>query len=611
MKYFILLLILALTLTGCARSEDNAVSGGDEQKIIENNDRTEEDGDGKTQTDSDPVDPSDMFTDRDLNTDYSDAVKIELNGTSAKASSKTVKISEGSVTITEEEDYLISGSYEGILRIETDDKAKPHLILDSVSITSKDSAALYITGADKVTVTLKGENTLTSESFDNAEDSCDGAVFSRQDLSFNGEGTLSVSSKNGHGIVCKDDLVLAGGSYTVSSASHGIDANDSVRVKDISLTVDSGKDGIHTENTEDTSKGFVYIESGEINIESEGDGISASAYMHIKDMTLDITAGGGAENGTSQSSGGWGGYMGGYGYYGGNASEDSESMKGLKAAGELILDGGEMTVDSADDAVHSNISVTVNEGSYTLRSGDDGIHADESLVINGGKVSIGESYEGLEAYEVTVKNGDISIYASDDGINAAGGTDQSGYGGRDNGGFGGFGGMPGDNGGVISIEGGKLYINAAGDGVDSNGELYVKGGDTVVSGPTYGDTSIIDYATEALISGGSFRGTGSVGMEGCFDSTSTQGAMMVSVSGEAGTSIILSDSEGNLILDHTPDQAFNCIILSHSDIRKGETYTLTVGTESYDIEMTDIIYSQGGGFGGHGGGGYGVPNFRW
>ena len=86
---------------------------------------------------------------------------------------------------------------------------------------------------------------------------------------------------------------------------------------------------------------------------------------------------------------------------------------------------------------------------------------------------------------------------------------------------------------------------------------------------------------------------------------------MVSVSGEAGTSIILSDSEGNLILDHAPDQAFNCIILSHSDIKQGETYTLTVGTESYDIEMTDIIYSQGGGFGGHGGGGFGVPNFRW
>ena len=106
--------------------------------------------------------------------------------------------------------------------------------------------------------------------------------------------------------------------------------------------------------------------------------------------------------------------------------EDSTSIKGIKASGSLLIQSGSFKIDAADDAVHSNTAITVNGGSFEIASGDDAFHADQSLDINDGTIQITECYEGLEALQVRVSGGDITVKASDDGLNAAGGTDQSG-----------------------------------------------------------------------------------------------------------------------------------------------------------------------------------------
>ncbi len=168
--------------------------------------------------------------------------------------------------------------------------------------------------------------------------------FSKQDLTFNGTGNLIITSPNGNGIVGKDDLVFTGGNYTINTSSHGIEANDSVRITGTTqITVDAGKDGIHCENNDDTSLGFIYISAGTLNIEAEGDGISASAYMQIVDGTFSVLAGGGSENGSSQSSNTWGAFYG-RRYASGTAkfintatTEDSTSMKGIKTSGTLNI----------------------------------------------------------------------------------------------------------------------------------------------------------------------------------------------------------------------------------------------------------------------------------
>ena len=138
--------------------------------------------------------------------------------------------------------------------------------------------------------------------------------------------------------------------------------------------------------------------------------------------------------------------------------------------------------------------------------------------------------------------------------------------------------------GSILIEGGTLYIKASGDGIDANGTLEITGGEVIVCGPTQGDTATLDYDTSAVISGGTFIGTGAINMAQTF-SDSEQGVIAVSVGNQqAGTEIKLIDSNGNEIISHTPELSFAVVILSSEDIRKGDTYTIQIGTISGEFE---------------------------
>lgn len=634
---------IALLLSGCGAQSGAEANPAAEQPAVE----------AQTLT----SDTSGMFTERDLDADYDESASahIALNGESATSDSDAVLIDGGTITITDEGTYIISGALnDGSIVVNADESDKPQLVLDGVSITSSSSAAIYVQQADKVFVTLASgsENTLANGGEFAAIDdnNIDGTVFSKSDLSFNGSGSLEIVSPAGHGIVCKDDLVFAGGSCDISSASHGIDANDSVRAIDCVVNIVSGKDGIHAENTDDTSLGFVYAANGRFNIDADGDGISGSAYVQLEDGTFDILAGGGSANAaqqTPEAMGGFGGRgdmggMGGGGFaaeqpQGGQApmspgdgtapperptggapsggeptgavsteaaiaggaptsgeaiaaaadsaaltdqTEDtSSSGKGLKATGNLLINGGEFTIDSADDAVHSNASITVNGGSFELKTGDDGFHADETLGIAAGKINISESYEGLEGLHVEVSGGEISLIASDDGLNAAGGVDQSGFGGqRGSEQFGG--GMSSNSGGSITISGGNLYINASGDGLDANGSLEISGGTVIVSCPTTGDTAVLDYDTSGVITGGTFIGTGALQMAQTFGD-SEQGVITLEVGNYAAASAMtLMNSAGDTVLSHAPEQSFALVILSSPDIVKGESYTLRLGSDS-------------------------------
>ena len=467
----LLTMCLAVSLgTGCGNlgGSGGPDTGEEDSETAGNSENTADTEEASQPVSSEGQTDEDMFTDRDYQEE--DCVSITLSGTSASASSDSVQISGTTITITEEGDYLISGTLrDGMLIVNAPDTAKVRLVFDGVELNSETSAPLYIKEADKVVVTLAegSENTLSNSGTYTAVDdsSIDAAIYSKQDLTFNGTGALTISSPGGHGIVSNDDLAVTGGAYTVTAASHGLKANDSVRITgDSQFILTAGKDGIHAENAEDSSLGFVYISDGTIEIEAEGDGISAGAYMQISDGTFQIQTGGGSENAAQESSESWGEFQGGDGPGGqgpgqrgesgeesspvqtsttveGSASaevsqsteeDSSTSMKGMKAAGELWISGGSFTIDSADDSVHSNTSILVEDGVFEIASGDDAIHADETLTITAGTINISESYEGLEALNIEIQDGDIALAASDDGLNAAGGTDSSGIqGGRD------------------------------------------------------------------------------------------------------------------------------------------------------------------------------------
>lgn len=609
-KIYAIIVVTALSfslLTGCNNSKDNQIQSlkpnQAEQKLPEmpdedNSDATVEHIDVEFAQSDD-----DMFSNRDGESTYeeSDAITITLNGDSATASSDTVNISGSTVTITTEATYIVSGSLNnGSLVVDTDDTAKLQIVFDNVSINNDSSAAFYIIEADKVFVTLTegSANTLSNggEFIAIDDNNIDGTVFSKQDLTFNGSGSLDISSPAGHGIVCKDDLVFTEGTYIITSSSHGLDVNDSIRVSNADITIASGKDGMHAENSEDATLGFVYISSGTFDIDAEGDGISGSAYVQIEGGDFDILTGGGSENGSNQTSDNWGDFGGGFGGpgggHGGNKNpggwqpdeqsstttelEDSTSIKGIKSTNSILISNGTFVINSADDSIHSNVSIIINGGDISIKSGDDGLHADEDLTITDGIIDITESYEGLEGLDINISGGDITIVANDDGINAAGGVDSSGMGGNRGGDRFQGGGMSAGNGSII-ISGGTIYMNASGDGIDANGSLEITGGYTVVCGPTNGDTSVLDYDGSAIITGGTFIGTGASMMAQSFTS-STQGVIGLSVGNIAAqTNITIKDTDENTIIDYSPKLNYQIVVISTPDLISGDDYEVSIG----------------------------------
>ena len=623
-------LLLSL-LSGCGQTSSTGSDNNDGSNSVvsssENSDNASSDTSAENTTDV-----SELFSDRDFETDYdeSKSAKITLSGDSASCSSDAVEISGSTITIKDEGTYILSGTLDnGMIIVNADKTDKTQLVLNNVSIHSETSAPVYILQADKVFITIAegSSNTLSNGGTFTAIDdnNIDAVIFSKEDLTLNGAGTLTITSPAGHGIVSKDSLKLTSGTYDISSASHALTGKDDVCIANANFTLTSGKDGIHAENTDDTALGLVYIQSGTFTIASEGDGISAASYMQIDDGNFNIISGGGSANAENKTSDSWGNFMGGgmggggrvpgsgknstMGNSAGKASaagsagtdhngtatdtgadtttdtdsdDDSTSIKAIKASGNLTINCGTFTINSADDSIHSNASITVHGGTFDIASGDDGFHADETLTITSASINISESYEGLEGLHINISGGEITLTASDDGLNAAGGTDQSGFGGqRGNETFGGGpGGSSSSSSGSIVISGGTIHVTASGDGLDANGTLEITGGSTTVCGPTQGDTATLDYDVSGVITGGTFIGTGGAGMAQSF-SDSDQGVIAVSTGNQsAGTEIKLTDRDGNTIITHTPELDFAVVILSSPDIVSGETYTITVGSSS-------------------------------
>lgn len=552
------MLIIIFLLTGCGQKMQTSDTGVEESQVT-------------------ALSSDEMFTKRDLETAYdsSAAVTIQLKETGISASSDSVQIEDHKITIREEGVYLLSGQLnQGMIIVDADENAKIQLVFQGVEITCDTSAPLYIKNADKVFLTLEEgtENCLrnTGDFVAIDENNIDGAIFSKSDLTLNGKGSLCVKSESGHGLVCKDDLVLVSENLEIEAAGHGIDANDSVRIANSKVSIIAGRDGIKADNDEDDAKGFIYIESG----------------------SFDITTGGGYENGTKKSGTDMGMPQGG-GMRGpgrdhqappsGNGNqnnqsteEETTSMKGIKASSMIQILNGSFVINSADDSIHSNSVITIFDGTFDIKTGDDGIHADETVTIQNGEIVISESYEGLEARDIFINDGQLEIHSTDDGINAAEKTDKSNM---TNGRDGMFGGGPmGMQAGNcnITISGGKIKIYASGDGIDANGSLSISGGEIYLSGPIMGDTSILDYDTTGEITGGIFIGTGSANMAQNFSSYS-QGVIFEKVEqGTAGSTIKVLDENDQVILEYVAEQDFQLVIISHPDLSTDKDYTLLV-----------------------------------
>lgn len=236
-----------------------------------------------------------QFTSNDRLTDWSgdDATQITLTGSGAAISGNGAYVNGSDVHIIYAGNYIVTGQLDnGSLIVDADRDDKIWIRMEQVRINCEDSAALLIEQAEKVFLTLADgtDNVFSSGteySQEAVSDGIDGTIYSRDDLTINGNGTLTVTSGYQHAIVCNDDLVITGGQISLEAPQDGIHANDSARIADAAVTITAGDDGITVSNEENT--GYIYVESGNLTIPSCYEGLEASAVT-IAGGTVDITS---------------------------------------------------------------------------------------------------------------------------------------------------------------------------------------------------------------------------------------------------------------------------------------------------------------------------------
>ncbi len=548
------------------------------------------------------------FTTSDLNSDWDDsgATTIVLNDSATDINGSGAYYSDGNIYIVSAGYYVLSGELtDGSIIIDSEDSSEIWIKLDGVDVYCSDDAALRVENAEKVYLTLAdgSENLLSSgESYsDEAEaDGTDGVIFSHDDLTINGSGSLTVSGGSDHGIVANDYLVITGGNISVTAARDGIHVNDGLYITNATITIEAGDEGIDVD--EDT--------------------------------------------------------------------------------GELYIESGQFIISASDDGIHTGSGITILSGTFEISAGDDGIHSDGDISVIDGTIVISQCYEGIEAYNINISGGDITIYATDDGLNATAGTSSSFGNGitNFNKGFGGRGQnndsselpdssempdmseMPGgnnlpdsegssesesDTSGVnitlssnsdsdsteipnntaesdvtdsltsessseslptITISGGKVtIINQSGqdaDGIDSNGSIYITGGEVYISLSGSGSNCALDYGEESggicKIDGGIVVASGSSSMQEDISDTSTQAVIVYTISASGNSLITLADSSGEVILEYTVPVEFTSVIISCEQLQLTESYTLTVDSSTTEVTLESIITSLTGSAGNSG-----------
>ena len=491
----------------------------------------------------------------------------------------SVSIDGDTVTVTAAGDYLLSGSLsDGRIVIDAPKDAKVRLLLDGVRIVSAGRPAVHARSADRLVLsTVEGSESFiqSTGAFGQSDGSgADAAVYADCDLTLSGGGVLYVSSLQGHAVVSKDDLKLKSGTVSLEAAGKGLSGKDGIRVEGGTLNADVGTDALHSDGS-GADRGTITVSGGELNLLCQRDGLDAVGSILIEDGSIRVSAGSAREG------------------------------CGFKSDADITIRGGELRLTAEEDAIHADGCVTVTGASLTLSAGDDGIHADREVRIGGGTLTVTRSYEGIEARIVDISGGEIAVTARDDGINAAGGNDGSYSGGL-------FPGDPfaADGDAAVNISGGTVFINAEGDGLDSNGTLNVSGGAVYISGPTMGFNGAIDYGTDARITGGTVIAVGAAEMAENFGPDSAQGSILLFLSArqETGTEVSAADADGNVLAAFLPEKDYASVLVSTPELVLGGSYTVTAGAESRTVTLTELIFGRGrgmsGGFGGHMGQGH-------
>lgn len=461
-----------------------------------------------------------------------------------------VAVDENTIKITKGGDFEVTGEcLDGMIYVNTEERVK--LRLSGMSLTNNDGPAIFFDNADKgfITITENTENFI-ADGKEYATEDADAALFSNDDLEIKGDGTLTVTGNYKHGIASDDDMNIENGVINVNSYEHGIKVNDTLHITggEISVTTETGK-GMKAELE-------VLIDAGTININSFDEGIESK--------------------------------------------------------GPLTINGGDISIISQEDGINTGSSSTTTE---EITANDKQIAPSEmpegempESGFGGGRgqrpdgqrpnMGMGQMPEGMMPPE---SNGEMP--QRPEGMVPPDMNGERPQGGRDfGGGMGGFGMVDEETAEAhaITIKGGKIYIKAAGDGIDSNGNLTIAGGELIIDGPENNGNGALDSDGAMTITGGTVFTASSAGMmqlpresEVCIARINMAETKL------PGTKVEIKDTDGNTVYSHTPDVKFQLITFTAPELVDGKEYKVYIdGEEIQSFTASKEIAGGMGGFGG-------------
>jgi hypothetical protein len=502
--------------------------------------------------------------------------KIHFNDRDITVNGDGAAVSGSTVIILSEGTYSVSGTLsDGQLLVSTDKGASVELVLEGTTINCSNSSPLYVENAKDTRIVLadNSKNRLTDGTIYSAnktkKDEPNAALFSRDDLTISGNGSLEVTGNYNDGITSKDKLTIESGTILVNSVDDGIRGKDHLYIKGGNITVVSKGDGLKSDDKDlaadkkaTIADGKISISGGKINITSKGDAIQASSNINIEGGEFVLTTGTNAQ------------YLGG-----------TVSLKAISSGDNITIGGGTFIVRSSDDALHSNNAITINGGSFDIATGNNGINADNTLEINNGDIRISSSYEGIEGSIVRIVSGNIYINSSDDGMSIR--SSRKSYGTevtrR----------ISSGSGNCLFINGGHIVVDAYGDGIDSNGSIEMTGGTLLISGPINSMNGALDFWS-FKISGGLLIAAGSSGMAQSPGTGSGQNSAMVYFSNyiPEGTLFHVQSSDGSEVITFSPKKTYSSVAFSSPKLAIGIAYDVYYGGSSTGVSK-DGLYEGG------------------
>ncbi len=493
------------------------------------------------------------------------ATRIDFMGTEISVRGLGASVSGSTVTIAYPGTYILSGTLtDGQIVVDCDHDGKVYLELAAAAVSCSYGPPLMVLQAqDTVLVLAEGtENCLDDSEVYSQQlmdamgqpeaEQPDAAIYSRDDLHIEGEGSLTVIGYYQDAIHCKDDLKFKGGTVRLYAAADGAKGTESLTLEGGTLYVQAVSDGLQS------TKGPIEVLDGTVSIRCGGDGLAAMTELSVDGGDIAVTAASGWE------------------YYSYTVMSDT-SAKGLKAD-SIVLRGGTLSLNTADDGVHAESSLVMDGGSLTIWSGDDAMNAGHSLALRGGEVLIEESYEAMEALSLQIAGGSVRAKAENNGLTATLDLLDTEHTADDCG---------------IHISGGIVDV-LAGQAVKTDGAFLLENGTAFLQGVN-ADDEALEAALGGRMTGGMLVVCGSMSAEPV-DLETKHGELLhrLTTAAEAGTVFALNNADGELCFQYAPREAYGAVYVAYNGLIDGEDYQIAVAGQNQELTLGET--SQSGSF---------------